>query len=239
MNKEYFKILKEINSLEGDVSSLEAENQQETYRVDKLTAREEETRDELRRLQEELKEKKLESQKNENLLVSLDVKVKKSAADMRASTDSKHMEAQERERERYEAELEQAETYGFEILEKIDELSGLISEKETFLAGIGETIAEIKAEVDEVAAKNQVQIDSKQKRVDSALEQLPKNFQSAYQSVKSKNLSISSFTKIVAGKCAVCKMSVDRTKESQVEDQLAIKSCSSCGRIFIPNQALY
>ena len=239
MNKEYFKILKEINSLESEIAKLEAENQEETYRVAKLKEREREALEEEQTLEGLLKQEKLEAQKSENLIVSLDAKIKKAASDLRSSFDSKHLEALEREIVKYESELELAQEHGLELLEKIEDLEAQVDEKRGFLKGIDETIREIAQEVAEISAKNQTQIDSKQKRIEIALEQIPPAFQSAYQSVKSKELAFSSFAKIENGRCSVCKSVVDRSKVEQVETHLAIKTCSLCGRIFIPNQALY
>lgn len=239
MNKEYFKILKEINSLEKSVEFLESENQEESARVEKLRAKEQQAQEEVKSWRGDLKSKRLEAQKNENLISALDTRLAKAQADARSSFDSKHVEALEREIEKLNVESEEAQDLGLEILESLEELEAHISEKENFLKGITETIEEIKVDVDEVCAKNQNEIEIKRKRISSALELLPENFKTAYQSVQKKRLPVSSFTKITAGKCAVCKMSVDKTKEAQVEEQLAIKTCSSCGRIFIPNQALY
>jgi len=90
-----------------------------------------------------------------------------------------------------------------------------------------------------VSGVNQKQIDSLEKRIESNKEQLPENFIRAHEQVKSKKLSMGSFTSIAQGKCNVCKMSVDKTKEKEVEENLALKTCSSCGRIFIPKESLY
>lgn len=239
MNKEYFKILKEISSLENNIDILTAKIQAENQRVDKLVERQDLASEEREALQGELKAKRLESQKNEGQIATLDGKHQKIKADINSSFDPKHAQALENERESLTTQLAELEDAGFLILEEMDALEEQIAAKSEFLSGIGETIQEIKSEVDESCAGFIKELESKRQRVAASLNELPKNFQESYEKVKTKNLSISNFTKIQSGTCAVCKTSVDKSKQSQIEDQLALKTCSSCSRIFIPNQALY
>ncbi|MCO4755851.1 MAG: hypothetical protein KC478_15325 [Bacteriovoracaceae bacterium] len=239
MNQEYFKILKEINSLEQNISTLETTNNNETARVSKLQDRRQLAQEELEQYKASLKDRRLLAQKNENELSSTDSKLAKIKADIGGSFDSKEMELLDREKQKLSIQLDELESAGFELLEQMEELEQLIKDKQTFIQGVGETIDEIQQEVDQLVNENQKQINSYQSRIDSSLTQLPENFVNTYQKLKTKNLSVSLFTKIQAGKCFVCKMGVDKTREAQVEDQLQLKTCSSCGRIFIPNQALF
>ena len=239
MNQEYFKILKEINSLEQNISSLESVNDSELNRLAKLNDKKSDAQTQCDQLKSSLKEHRLLAQKNENELSSIDARLVKIKADIGGSFDSKEMELLDNEKQKLSTQLDNLESEGFELLEKIEELEQQIKDKETFEQGITETIDEIKEEVDQVTGENQVKIETLKTRIESLLGQLPENFVNTYQKLKLKKLSVSLFTKVQAGRCFVCKMGIDKTREAQVEEQLLLKTCSSCGRIFIPNQALY
>lgn len=239
MNKEYFKILKEISSLEKARDQFLYENSEETARIDKLIQKEDEARSEKEDLQRLLEDLKAQSTENENALSQTSSKLAKIKADIAGTFDSKNVDKMEHQSESLSEKIDQLEDLGLELLEKSEEIEKEIKEKETFLSGIAETIEEIKKDVMLASGANTKQIETLDNRIDNNLKQLPENFVRAYEQVKSRKLSVAAFTSIASGKCQVCKMSVDKTKERQVEEELALKTCSSCGRIFIPKEALF
>lgn len=239
MSKEHFKILKEASSLEQTIKELESKNKLGQERVNKLLEQQNEALSTVKELTAKFQEKRLESQKNENELTSIDSKLTKIKSDIGASFDAKEMEMLDKEKQKLLEKVDQLEMAGLELLENLEAIEGDIQDKNTFLEGIKETISEIQSEVDIEAGERSRQIDSLQTRITASLEELPESFVLTYNKVKAKNLSVSMFTKIQAKSCSVCKAGVDRSKEVQVEEQLLLKLCSSCGRIFIPNQALY
>ncbi len=239
MNKEYFKILKEISSLEKEQDQLQYENSEETARVEKLRQRQADEETEKQNFLNDLQIVRAQSAKNENELSLASSKMQKIKADLAGSFDSKNIEKMEHQAETIASEIDRLENEGLELLEKSEALENEIKEKETFLAGISETIQEIKDEVDRVSGINQKQIDSLARRIEMSAKQLPENFVRAYEQVKSKGLSIGAFTSIDSGRCEVCKMNVDKRREKEVEEDLSVKTCSSCGRIFIPKASLY
>lgn len=239
MSKEHFKILKELSSLEQKSSELENLNLKGQERVDKLLAQQNEAHYDIEKLNSEVQEKRLASQKSENELTQIDSRLKKIEADIGGSFDSKEMEMLEKEKQKLLQKMDEIEMQGLELLEEMEAVEEQIKDKKTFTQGIEETISEIKAEVDAENSDRNKEINTLKTRIDASLKELPESFRTAYQKVKAQKLAISMFTKIESRSCSVCKAGVDRSKEAQVEEQLLLKTCSSCGRIFIPNQALY
>ncbi|MBC77121.1 MAG: hypothetical protein CME64_14005 [Halobacteriovoraceae bacterium] len=239
MSKEHFKILKELSSLEIKRSELENLNLKGQKRVEKLIVQQNEAHSDIEKLNSEIQEKRFLSQKSENELTQIDSKLKKIEADIGGSFDSKEMELLDQEKQKLLQKMDEIEMRGLELLEEMESIEEKIGDRKTFAKGIEETIAEIKAEVDAENSDRNKEIETLNGRIDSSLGELPEPFRTTYQKVKAQNLAISMFAKIESRSCSVCKSGVDRAREAQVEEQLLLKTCSSCGRIFIPNQALY
>ncbi|MEX1099494.1 MAG: hypothetical protein WEB87_03640 [Bacteriovoracaceae bacterium] len=239
MNKEYFKILKEINSLEQKMASLTAINQEESFRVDKLKQKKDEALQDLEALELEERLLKQKSQKIENRLAALDSRGKKLDADLKGNFDGKQAPLLEKEKAKVALELEDLENQGLENLEKLEELEAAIQDKKTFIAGVAETIEEIGLEVGEIVVKNENAMKTLEKRIENSLQEVPANFQSVYSSLRKKAMPVSLFASIQNRKCSICKMSVDWEKEAKVEEKMLLKTCSNCGRIFIPKESLY
>ena len=77
MSKEHFKILKEASSLEQNIKELEYKNKLGQERVNKLLEQQNEALSTVKELTAKFQEKRLESQRNENELTSIDSKLTK------------------------------------------------------------------------------------------------------------------------------------------------------------------
>jgi len=239
MSSENFKILKEIGSLDIMQSKLRDEISSEEARiafVEKNRAKRDSDKEIDQKLLAEAKEQmaQLENSISHNqLLLDQD---KKHLLEVKTNDQLINLEHQIKDREE---QIGVAEDQGLEFLDKIDGYENHIKECTTFLSGSLESLNEIIGEVEAVRTQKNKEITSLHKRSKLLVEELPKAFQDKLSLVVARKIKLSSFTRIINNACEFCRMSVCSADVTSVEEKLALKTCSQCGRLFIPQQALY
>ena len=66
----------------------------------------------------------------------------------------------------------------------------------------------------------------------------PIDWQSMLERVQAKNLSLGNFTKIVEQKCALCRYKLSLEVQSEIDQQLKLRACAGCSRIFLPYEVV-
>jgi predicted nucleic acid-binding Zn-ribbon protein len=134
--------------------------------------------------------------------------------------------------------ISKLEEEGLGILVRQQELEMLIEEDRTFLAGFSATIEDIRRDVDsklsELRLKEKVALD----RQKALAPELPEGWLITYQKIAVKNPAHGVFSRIQSQHCQFCRFAVSKSVESEVDTQYQLKSCSSCGRLFLPYKAV-
>lgn len=134
----------------------------------------------------------------------------------------------------YQQQLNALEEEGLLILEEMETKHQELKDAQTFLEGLEKTYQEIKAEVDEEKSQKEAENKQLDLRLTLLQEELPDDFKSLLKRVTAKNLAVGPFTRIEAGSCFLCRYKISRTEESEIDMQKSLKTCSQCGRIFLP-----
>ena len=136
--------------------------------------------------------------------------------------------------DRYQKDAATLEDDLFSILEKIESHQESIQEKKTFLAGIENTIQEIKSEVEAEIKEHSKAIEQLELRLKLIKAELPSDFKDALERTLKKNLALGPFTRVDQGSCYFCRYKISRIDESEIDMQRALKFCPQCSRLFLP-----
>lgn len=135
--------------------------------------------------------------------------------------------------------MNKVEQQGLDYLIRQQELEQNIEEARTFLAGFEKTLQELTDEIQSAISKHRIDRDQSLARAKLLELELSPEWLRAYQKIQSKNPAHGVFSRIENGHCAFCRGAVSRPLESEVEAQLLLKACPSCGRLFLPHKAVY
>lgn len=136
------------------------------------------------------------------------------------------------------ATIGQLEEEGLALLIRQQELELQQEDVRTFLGGYEKTLAELRSEIDKELVEARMQRDQAIARAEAIKNELPTEWREKYEKVAAKNLAHGPFTRITNTRCFICQYAVSRLVESEVDVQLLLKSCSGCGRLFLPYKAV-
>jgi len=239
MSSEHFKILKEINSLSQKEAEHNQEIQKEEKRLHNLTEMRSTRTSELDSLTDNKIQLEAEILQQENELAKLQKDLERDKINLSSITTNESLNNLENQIKDKEGKIEVLEELAFTQLEKVDELEADIQTAKEFLAGSLETLKEIEKEVESETKDLNDEVKKVKNRILLLLEEVPPNFKSLYERVMTKNIKTSVFTRIKNGSCEFCRFQVSSNDKINIEDNLQLKTCSSCSRIFIPEQAFY
>jgi len=239
MSAESFKILKEINSLSMRRNELLEIELKEKKRIVFIQNNRNDREELLAELEDKLKANKSELTQTENQINTLSQKIEKDSTNLESLVDETSINSLHKQINEMKEKLDSNEELGLELLDSIEETEKEIIECKDFLKGSLETLTEIKSEVEQTIAHNQKEIDSLIKRESLLKEELPIKFKSKIELILKKNIQISSFTRIKSESCEFCRFNLSKMDIISIEDNLNIKSCQGCSRIFLPIQSAY
>lgn len=239
MSSEHFKIAKEINSLVLNKHTLQDEIASEEKRITFIQSNRASRQQELDKLIEDVTSAKTSMQLVENDIATNQLILDKDRIHMSSVTSNEQLKSLETSIKHVEENLEDLENKGLELLEEIELNEAEIADCESFLKGSSETLEEITEEVNQFKNSHQKQIDVLEIRIQNLTSELPTLFRDKIIRTLEKNINISSFTRIQNGSCEFCKYTLSALDISNIEDKLLLKSCQSCDRLFIPQQASY
>lgn len=239
MQKEYFKILKEISSLISKKQELEKHINDELKRI-LFIKDQRQKRSSL--LEEKINEKALiskEEVKIENELSSLQKSLDQAKGNINSIVDVNQEKALLSQISNLEEKINVLEEKGFLLLESLDLCNEDIKNAQNFLDGSLISLNEIEQEVNKINLENNHQIEITQSRIEALKEELPPKFNDAIDSALKKKIANSIFTRINQSKCDICKLGLSKVEEDSVEKKMELLTCSGCKRIFIPENSLY
>ena len=134
--------------------------------------------------------------------------------------------------------ISKLEEEGLGILVRQQELEILIEEDRTFLAGFCATIEDIRRDIDSKISEHRLKEKVALNRQKALIPELPEGWLASYQKIAAKNPAHGVFSRIQSQQCQFCRFAVSKSVESEVDTQYLLKSCSSCGRLFLPYKAV-
>ncbi len=243
MSKESFKILKEINSLSESINEFTDKMNAENKRINFIKDNRQDREDLKSSNLELIKEASSKLTSVENEIAHITMKLEKDKENLAMISTEQAMNNMEKQIAAEQNRLEEFENTGFELMEQIEQLEAKVIEADEFLKGSLESLTEIQSEVELINKEHQSSIDGLNKRVNLLIEELPADFTDRYQrtvkSFKEKKKSGSIFSRIKNETCEFCRFGMSKMDVQKVEDALQLKNCQGCGRIFIPQGALY
>jgi len=239
MSKESFKILIEINSLTINKEEFQLKIDAQLGRIQTVNSNRE------ARINQKLSDKNLLKKTNstlnlaENEISHLQLKLIKDKENLTLISTEQTLKNMEKQIADLEEKISNLEESGLEEIEKIEVLEEKISLADEFLEGSLESLNEIKAEVKVTNTENQASIDKLIKRIELLVQELPDDFSHRYFKTFESKIKGSVFARIKNEACEYCRSGLSKMEVQKIEDQLNLKTCQSCGRIFIPQAAFY
>ncbi len=134
--------------------------------------------------------------------------------------------------------MDQLENQGLELLSALGELESLIADDNTFITGFTQTIQSIQQEVTEENQRLTQARSNLLERAQLLRPQLPDGWAETHAKIAQKKPAHGVFTRLTGLTCQFCRYSVSKVFESEVDTQFQLKSCASCGRLFLPYKAV-
>lgn len=233
---ENFRILKEIQSHLTTISSLLQETESQKQRKSKLENSINERKDEQIELNSKLNKIINQINDNEFRLEQLQSRIDKLKNQRSNESEFTIIEKLNSEIEACEMAIQNLEEIILKNLENEEQIRTQLDELAQYFTNIEKTKGEIFQDVEElinIAAKKKDQL---MLRLKTLHENLPDDFQSAIQIVKSKGLyqKFDILTSLKENNCGRCGLGITRSEADLIEKDKKLKRCSGCFRIFLP-----
>lgn len=239
MNKENFKIIKEINSLEEKLLNFDRLKSEDKKRIQRLF-------DQKSYRKEDLNEATLKKDALQKELFSIDrrtMEIEKTLNEnknkLNSIFDEEIIQKLESHNSQLNEELCNIQARGLEILEVIESLDGEIIDAQSFLKGIDETINEITEEILAHQKVEDISENSVHQRINEISNELTSDFKATYMKLKDNAPSHHSISLLKDKKCQFCHFELTAKKIEEIEIKLQPRACDMCKRILIPEQASY
>lgn len=240
MNKENFRIIKEINSLIIKIKLLKDQIASEASRIDKIDAQVEQKTVALNQVDEQLIEIRKNIRELEAKLHELNQTHFKASAAVNNSFSEKDILAATKQKESAEAEIEVTEGLILECMEREEELDSQKQAHLKFLDGVKSGRSEIEEDITEENKPRLDQIESYKQRISLNLEQLEPLAKSKTETLMAKNLPKGFVVELDSkNHCQVCGTQVSGNQAREIEEQMKLLACSGCSRIIIPQSSKY
>jgi predicted nucleic acid-binding Zn-ribbon protein len=239
MSKESFKILKEINSLTINIEEFQLKIDAQLGRVQSVNSNRDNRQAQKTNDENLLKETSSKLNLAENEISHLQLKLTKDKENLSTISSEQVLKNMEKQIADLGEKISELEEIGLNEIENIEILEQKIADADEFLKGSLESLNEIKGEVETLNADHQSNIDKLLKRIDLLTQELPKDFSERYFRTLKSKIKGSIFARITNEACEYCRFGLSKMEVQKVEDQLNLKNCASCGRIFIPQAAFY
>lgn len=240
MNKEKYRILKELGSLANSIISLQNLAKDDYTRIHKIEQQRKERLDQKEINQEELNKKRGELShlaKDTSYFSDL---LLKGEQQLKALISENEILATTKQIENSQLKLEQCEDQAFQILLDLEHLDIEISKAKKFLKGSLETIDEIEKEIESSNGEFFKEIKIKENRINNLHSQLPKNVLEKLEKLSKKSLKYGPLAQITPqSSCEHCGYLISTLLVTKVEKDQLFSSCPGCERIFIPQSVKY
>lgn len=239
MNAEFFKIIKEINSLEQKVFSLNSLKAQDRQRISRLFEHKEQRHEKLKDHLKEIQNLRTLSVHIDNSINENDKKIQEYNSQLNSIFDQNLQDRIQENLEQAQNNNEKLQEEGLTTLEKIEEIEQEIIDSQNFLKGIDETIDEIKAEISQEQTIQDTSITNVHERIEDLLSDLSEDFRTQYLKLKAKAPTTNTLSIIFEERCSHCGFQIPHQKAEMILNLKSLCSCEMCQRIFIPKHSAY
>jgi predicted nucleic acid-binding Zn-ribbon protein len=239
VNKEDYRVMKEINSLYLENLGLEKKVLSETSRIDKVYLLRSEAQEQIVSYNENLKSQKANFQISENDIAKLQNSLDNNRGHLASAITEQEIKSLESQITTSETKLDEAENSGLELMESIETLEKNIKTRESFLQGSQETLIELSSEVAEITKPHRLKTQQNTNRLELLKVELPELALDKYLKLLIKNLKYGPLASIDVNQCSICKYGLAVTDIELIEKKLALRSCAGCSRLFVPRSTLY
>lgn len=234
---EQYKDLLELQSLENQILKFENNIKDHNKRIIFVESKKQEAINDLSDLNLTLEQTKKDLGQKEDKLNQLQNNLIRNKEKMDMVKTTKEMEFLEAEVKSINDSIPVCEDLVFNLLENIETLEKNIGEKQSFLAGIDQSIEEVRTEVNIDIEKENKELKYYQERKSHLLDSFEKTFKDMFIFTYNK-LRLKTFISILNGnRCGYCKNGVPANTCEQIEKAFLIELCPTCERILIPDSA--
>ncbi|EQC48299.1 hypothetical protein M899_3259 [Bacteriovorax sp. BSW11_IV] len=234
MNIEDYKNLYEIQSLDLKVKEHLDLISDEERRIVFMENQEKKRKEQYQIGQEKLRETKEITKKLEKELFSIQQELDRANKHLNEAQNQQQATALETEIQNLSPKAMALEEEIFSLMEKEEEISATLKTDEDYLAGVVDTINDIKKEVSTFVSSEQAKIKVLDERIAALFENTHPDLVTYFNRSRSKHRFTGSLSTIQGSGCVKCKYVVPSLVREQVERMTAIEMCSGCGRLLAP-----
>lgn len=240
MNKEIFRVLKEINSLLNKSRELKTQIQTEKSRLEKIDSQ-------IKHKQEKKDSITLEFQQLKSTLSTKEAQLYDATKQNESGSTNLNKAISQKEIDAAEAQLkssqQQIDLLNDEILtlmEQEEAIENELQELDQFLEGVRSGRKEIEDDILSLNSPREKDLDSFEARILNLFELIPAPHAEHFKKLVSKDLPRGPISRLNSQNfCELCGTQADSTKVKAVEEKLEYKTCSGCGRVLIPESSQY
>ena len=238
MNKEDYRILKELTSLRDKKVQIQAQIKGELSRIDKIESQRSHKKAQMEKLESDLKQLEKEMVNKEQNIRDLDDKIHKTETDLKAIIGADEQVKLQHQLEIYLHKREEMELKGLESLDQITNYSDEIEDLKNFLKGSLETIKEIEEDIKVDNADIYKDFQNIEIRIPNLESQLPEKLVEKYYQIASKTPKpLAEITP--SNSCTQCRYLIPIAYVNKVEKEMKFTTCPGCTRILIPQSSKY
>lgn len=234
---EDFKHLIEAQSLEKTIKEQLDGISEQDGRVLHIEKQREIFSKETNLLTSELKDKNILMSTLEKDLASAESKFEKTNEHIPLARNENEANALQKELDSLAPKIELLQNQILDLLEEVENLETLISEKEDFLQGSAKSLEAIKEEAIKEKNLHQSKIDSLEERVRLLMEQTGENHRTAYRLSCERHKYNNPLSFVISGSCSVCRYTLNQMQADEIEKGGITESCPGCGRLLTPLSA--
>lgn len=240
MNKEDFRILKELNSLEQKKKTISELLANELQRIDKIQQMRSKRDLELSQLKTALEDLKKQMTIQENELSLTDQKLEQSNSkenQIKTLTEEKALKTQIQS---LNSRKEELENKLFESLEKIESIELKIQQATSFLSGSLETISELENDIVQENQESYQDLKNIEKRIPQLRDELHPKVVEKLLRLQAKSPNFVPLSQLTdRNTCELCGYLIPKALVDAIETKMRFSGCPGCERIIIPQSVKY
>lgn len=230
MNSEIIKLVtlqkydKEIKDINEHISSSSAQLEEDRKRLDKANSQ-------LQDKENELKNRKIESEKIDTDIASLENNYKEFSYQLMSIKDEKSYDAMKNQIEDTKEEISQKEAVGIDLLNTIEEITNTVNLYKEKIQNEADRIENKQKEIDVEIESRSSEINEKQQHRNEYAKQIDDKVLKQYQKLLSLPNGVA-LASLDGRSCTGCYSEITREDLETIKLQSRLVNCNVCGRIL-------
>lgn len=240
MDKNDFRILKELNSLKQRLPRLQSQIQEELKRIHKIELQRKQKSSQRDSDQQQLRKLHLALDEHESYMNTHTSQLEKAQKDIESIFSEAQIKALTTQINTAKSKLSEHESSALEAIDKIDDLEQKVLDATSFLKGSLDAIKEIEEDIKCKNAPLYKEINTLKSRIENLKNQLPEKVLQKLTYLEKKNENFNSISQItLQNTCHHCGYLMPVALVNSVENKFKFHTCPSCERILIPEGSKY